>query len=286
MMKFSERHGFTPVRAALQIDSIDEGLRNRLWTLISKHFFYNLPSQRGVMSDFLPLQTEAHNTFKDIWHSYLKYPVDDIGTSYITAFQALKGYFLKCPWYDVYNLVEFLGGELKEPLRQKYISESNEILKEEMSGYRFISGCISPITGEQEIAAIEKALASPDSLRPVREHLKQALVHLSDRANPDYRNSIKESISAVEALSRIISGLSNATLGPALKAVDTTTKLHPSLKDGFLKIYGYTSNSDGIRHAMLDEPDLDLEDALFMLVSCSAFVNYLVVKANKAGIKL
>jgi len=36
----------------------------------------------------------------------------------------------------------------------------------------------------------------------------------------------------------------------------------------------------------MDEPTLDIEDATFMLVSCSAFVNYLVVKAQKAGIKV
>jgi hypothetical protein len=32
--------------------------------------------------------------------------------------------------------------------------------------------------------------------------------------------------------------------------------------------------------------DLDQEDARYMLVTCSAFVNYLVVKADKAGVKL
>jgi len=62
--------------------------------------------------------------------------------------------------------------------------------------------------------------------------------------------------------------------------------MHPSLKQGFEKLYGYTSDDDGIRHALLDEANLDMEDARFMLVSCSAFVNYLVVKAQKAGISL
>ncbi len=38
------------------------------------------------------------------------------------------------------------------------------------------------------------------------------------------------------------------------------------------------------RHALLDESDLDFEDAKFMLVSCSAFTNYLKGKVIKAGI--
>jgi len=51
-------------------------------------------------------------------------------------------------------------------------------------------------------------------------------------------------------------------------------------------MYGYTSDEDGIRHAMLEEPDVGFEDAKFMLVACSAFINYLKVKADKASINL
>jgi hypothetical protein len=87
-------------------------------------------------------------------------------------------------------------------------------------------------------------------------------------------------------LSKIISGLPKATLGPALSAVEKKTELHAVLKEAFQKLYGYTNDAQGIRHALMDEPTLDIEDAKFMLVSCSAFVNYLVVKAQKAGIKL
>jgi len=141
-------------------------------------------------------------------------------------------------------------------------------------------------TSEEEIAAIEQALAVPDSLKPVREHLKQSLTLLADKTNPDYRNSIKESISAVESLSKIVAKLPKTTLSPALAAIEKKTALHPSLKEAFQKLYGYTNDAQGIRHALMDEPSLDIEDAKFMLVSCSAFVNYLVVKAQKAGIAI
>jgi len=77
-----------------------------------------------------------------------------------------------------------------------------------------------------------------------------------------------------------------ASLPDALAAIEKKTTLHASLKQGFVKLCGYTSDADGIRHALLEEPNLDIEDAKFMLVSCSAFVNYLVVKAQKAGIAI
>jgi len=44
-------------------------------------------------------------------------------------------------------------------------------------------------------------------------------------------------------------------------------------------MYGYTSDADGIRHKLLDEATIDFEDAKFMLVSCSAFVNLLRARA-------
>ena len=45
---------------------------------------------------------------------------------------------------------------------------------------------------------------------------------MTDRKTPNYRNSIKESISAVEALCKIITENEKATLGKALKIIDNS----------------------------------------------------------------
>jgi hypothetical protein len=211
MARFSERFGFNPVRSALQIDAIDDGLRNQLWNLIGMRLFSALPSSEGHTGNYLPI-LPANETFKILSHYYFKKPIDQIGTSYLGAVRRLRDYFFSCQWYEVYDLVEFLPKLLDGQAKQDFVDELNESLKEEMSGYRLVSGLISPITDEQQILAIEQALTSPDSLKPTREHLRQALKHLADRANPDYRNSIKESVLAVEALCKIISGLPSATL--------------------------------------------------------------------------
>jgi hypothetical protein len=101
---------------------------------------------------------------------------------------------------------------------------------------------------------------------------------LADRKAPDYRNSIKESISAVESLCNLITEDNKATLGKALKKLDDKVALHRCLKNAFDSLYGYTSDADGIRHALLEESNLEFEDAKFMLVACSAFINYLKAK--------
>ena len=100
---------------------------------------------------------------------------------------------------------------------------------------------------------------------------------------PDYENSIKESISAVEAICCIITDDDKATLGKALgKLEQAGITIHGSLKSAMEKLYGYTSDENGIRHAGIDFKGASSEDAKYMLVTCSAFVNYLMEKWGKA----
>lgn len=95
-------------------------------------------------------------------------------------------------------------------------------------------------------------------------------------------------ISAVESLCIMICDDQQATLGAALNAIEKTgiIKLHGALKRAFGSIYGWTSNAEGIRHGLQDEPDLSFEDAKYMLVVCSGFISYLLKKAEKAGLDL
>ena len=141
-------------------------------------------------------------------------------------------------------------------------------------GYRFVAGHLADVTSREELTMIEEA-ARDSRFAGVSAHIDRALELYADRENPDYRNSIKESISAVESMARLVSGSEKATLGDALKTIEKNGHLHPALKEGFLKLYGYTSDEQGIRHAMLDEPNLTAADARYFLVSCSSFVNYL-----------
>jgi hypothetical protein len=50
------------------------------------------------------------------------------------------------------------------------------------------------------------------------------LQKLADRENPDYRNSIKESISAVESAAQEITGDTGATLGRKTSLMPVVTR--------------------------------------------------------------
>ncbi len=285
MTSFSQRKGLKPVRSVLQVDSMDADLRNSLWNVLCLHYWDYMKKA------YLREDKELHILFTRLWIHYFKWPKDSMKGGWSGARGVIRQYFFDCKWHEVYDFVEFVANNYPEPYNkdgwnEKFMNACDDFLKQEMSAYRFVGGQIAQLTSEEEIAEIEEALKIGGSLKPVNEHLESALAHFSDRTSPDYRNSIKESISAVEAICRMITGDCKATLGQAIKRVGDKLELHRALEDAFDKLYGYTCDKDGIRHAMMDQPSLDAEDAKFMLVSCSAFVNYLIAKSSKAGIKL
>ena len=147
-----------------------------------------------------------------------------------------------------------------------------------MSAYRFVDGVITRITEQHEIQEIEQALESKSS--PVTTHIRRSLELLSDRNLPDFRNSIKESVSAVESLAAKVLGVETGTLGQLIRKLETEINLHPVLKTAFSSLYGFTSDEGGIRHALMDKDKNDYHDAKFMLVVCSAFINYVEGKTE------
>ncbi|MDH3236618.1 MAG: hypothetical protein OEQ29_24125 [Alphaproteobacteria bacterium] len=82
-----------------------------------------------------------------------------------------------------------------------------------------------------------------------------------------------------------LNGGGKDSLGKALKAIREKIGIHPSLEAGFQKIYGYTSDEGGNRHALLeDRAKVDQHDAVFMLGACASFVTYLIGKGRAAGL--
>lgn len=272
-MRFSQRMGYKPVREIIQKESLDESLRTGLWNVFYK--FYGITS-----GDY-----DINQMYEDIWINYYKFYLDDFNSE--ICWIQNKDHFLHGKWCEVFDFLEFIvESYVDEEISQRFMEECNFILKRELSTYRFVDGNIMDITSEEEISEIEECInKSPFT---VQTHLKNAVALLADRNNPDYRNSIKESISAVESICKLIANDEKTTLGRALKKIEkeSTIELHPSLKEAFAKLYDYTNDADGIRHSLKKKSNLDFEDAKFMLISCSAFTNYLLTKVSKSGISL
>lgn len=263
-MSFSERMGLVPERQ-IQTESMDDRLRNRLYNFI-------------VQVD------ESIDRYKN---PLIKYTLDKMGgriNGYFDIYEIEKFFFGKKAWFVTYDCIEYAMEYVYDYDDYSEIEEElNEILIEEKSGYRFINGQFVPITDETELEEIKAAMHS--EFDAVDTHISKALALYSDRDNPDYENSIKESISAVESMCCIITGMTggSATLGAALKKLeDNGVVIHEAMKSAFRQLYGYTSDENGIRHGGIDFKKAPEEDARYMLVSCSAFVNYLKDKYSKS----
>ena len=277
MPTFSQRHGYSPLKSAFQRESIDSALRTKLWNILKVTIWDLYDSHNRSYDD---LTKRIDYLIRRLWFNYFNYDLDRLPDFYEPygkngAYDALKNYFTSCQWFEIYNLLEIIANDQSELLSDEAREWINNTLEEHNAAYRFVGSEVAEITDKNEIQAIEAALAMADS--PVRTHLDAALRMLSDKEAPDYRNSVKESISAVEAACRLVTGNASATLGDALKRVKN---LHPAMSKAFGSLYGYTNDASGIRHSLTDEATITYADAKFMLVTCSAFVSYLKVAAD------
>lgn len=273
-MSFSRRMWLIKVDDVIQIDSMNSDLRNSL-----RNFYYDWFSELNVY------QKEKF-LYERIWKLFYKLPIDNLRRR--ECFDDLKSDILKWfEWYRVYDFLEFIM-LIDEGyyIAHWNIETLNIILERENSGYRVIGNRFVPIVDSQEINSVESVLnSSCNNIENVQFHISESLRYLSKKPSPDFRLSIKESISAVEALCRMIIWDENATLWPALSKIKQRIEIDESLTKAYNAIYWWTSNEGWIRHAIKDrESELYHEDALYMLVSCSAFVNYLIAKAKKAWI--
>jgi len=188
----------------------------------------------------------------------------------------------KRAWHQKLSLIEFLlyllekTGSICQKEMPTFTDSINRSFERLNYGYKIINNIVAPITSKEEISCIEEAIDS--AKENIKEHLNSALKHLADKEKPDYRNSIKESISAVGALCREMTGEND--LGKALSTLEKKQGLlHPQLKAAFSNLYNYVNEKQsGIRHELMDESGTYVptyHEAKFMLVTCTAFINYL-----------
>lgn len=282
-MLFSQRRGLKPAEKALQIEAIDDDLRNSLWSAFHEALIREFVSSPAVPDRFL----EGSNLdwlFRAYWLSFFKLPTDGLPRDVNVAIRYVRDRFFRFYWHEVYDFLEFTGAHAPADLRAHFRAYVNSILERENSGYRFVGENITEITSEEEMAEVEEALNGP--LAGANAHIAEAVKLLSDRKHPDYRNSIKESISAVEAICRAVTGDAKTTLGGALNVLQAKIGLHPALKASLSTLYGFSSDKGGIRHAMSEPSNVSFSDAKFMLIVCSAFVNFIAGKAAENQLSL
>lgn len=143
-----------------------------------------------------------------------------------------------------------LLSSLMVPIVNSFTKDLNSAFERLHFAYRILNGQVVEISSEEEIKTIETAM---ENCRDnIKMHLRKALELYAKRPKPDAQNSIKDSISVVEAYCREITGAKS--LGTALNALSEKGVVIPNvLKSAFEKLYGYTNDAKlGIRYALMD----------------------------------
>lgn len=282
---FSQRYGYTSLADVIIREDMPESIQNAICNCYDKMTDVDIPDPdvEGYVGVKKAL-TEY------LWCNFLNNRAEDLYEKF--RYGELIDVFIdtlfdnEFPWYSKLDMIEMTLSYLFD-VYNKYsccFEENPSVFEKNINiefarlnyAYRIVDHFIVEITSEEEISAVEQAIDSNSD--NIRVHLTSALELMSKRPNGEYRSSIKESISAVENWCRLYTG--DDTLGKALnKLKGRNDVIHPKLRTALEQLYTYTNQEDtGIRHALMVEdgnytPSMD--EAVFMIVTCSAFINYL-----------
>lgn len=280
-LTFGQIEGFEKIPQQLKKGELTSKLRARLYAMYEPlfdrcithdtwgHPYFTEEGKNWFRRYFLDVKGEfADNHLKDA-----------AGVKNIIRTMFVSGSFV-----DVFNFIHF-SLNIMNPV-PKFLSPLDVILREELCAYRVVDGNRLVAIGSQEEAetisiAIDKA--SRCGALGARTHLRNAIDLLN---GGDFAGSIRESISSVESIAKLLSSDSKSKLSDALDNLEKKSNIHRGMKAGFLSLYGYTSDEKGIRHALIEgeKPNVDEADALFMIGACSAFVTYLINRAADANL--
>lgn len=279
MSLFSQRAGLKPAAKSIQHESIDEETRNGLWSVLWNFYqlYYKEEWHHGY--GHYPFRGDLENLFRAYWTKYFKRAADTI-PEFDNFDKKVRPYFFNASWNEVLDFVEFTTKTVGEKFALSLRKQINDVLEKESSAYRFVGEIVSELTSAEEIQAIDSAIEG--SKREVSEHLKKSLQFFSDRKKPDYHNSIKESVSAIEAAAREVSDQNNATLSDAVKLLNKHNLLHPALAKMILDLYGYAGDEGGVRHANKESgKPVAQEEARLILILSAALCGFFTAKASK-----
>lgn len=278
MTSFSVRMGLVPEKKPLQIDSMDDELRMGLHNVI-RVFENHCDNTKFKI-------TSLRNNYQKIWINFFHRDMDlfDRG-GYKSYVKIIKDLYMSLPWHKAYSFIEeyvALAFHFQTSYSRSLPGCINKVLEIHNSAYRMIEGKFIPITSEEELHEVSEAARTPYS--SVNQHLSKAIDLFSKRESKDYSAIIHQSINAVEAMSVILNNNNGNTLSDSLKTMKNRQMMHPAMCDAFIKLYAYTSDKEtGIRHFLTEDANHPptYADAKFMLVACSAFINYLIQKQNE-----
>ena len=280
-LTFSQRQGYESMPEPMRLEEISDALRREIWNETRRLL------QSMHDDSYYLFYGRGRQFVERVLGRLLKRPEDEIDIRSNSVFDVFKKIILGYKFNVFLDLIEFCLYE-DFILEFEFAQKISAIFDVHTAAYWLDLSCFpykffprsDKAQGEATRSAI-KTLRESD-MEGASAHLRQAAIHIN---TGQFADSIADSIHAVESVASTINPKTK-TLGPALDSLQKRGLLkHPALKEAFSKLYGYTSDEQGIRHSLLDKPspDVDLDEAMFMFGACASFAAYLVNKHRKAA---
>jgi len=169
---------------------------------------------------------------------------------------------------------------------QAYIeSEIQRIFSEEGLAFEFSDGIVRRSGRKHTVDMASRAhvVLGAARLESARKHYNKALQFFRNPSKPDFENSVKEAVCAVEAAGKALFPTARAsTLGDLAKWLATAkdVSVPKALCSTITAVYTYRSGGDGVGHGGTSGGAATAEVAEYMLAVCASQVIYLVDLAN------
>lgn len=265
-LSFSQAQGYEELPQPLKLEELPKEARVHIWDIF--HEFMRID---GYLDDaWSEILWNVH-----CWHDHRSQDEWD-GRDDVLS-NDMKSRIYQLPFNKVFDLLQFVMRRPECP--DELPKAMKEVFERCRLAYTISEDqppTIIPAITMTEGGMIVASLSELDrtGLTGSASHLRKSAERIN---NSEWADSIRESIHAVESVARQIAPNKSQTLTEALKSIDKHDSLHPALKSAFEKLYAYTSDENGIRHALLDGEvsNVDRNEAIFMLGACASFASYL-----------
>ena len=278
-LTFSQRYGYSPLPEPMRLEELSTDVRRELWNKVRR-----LLLGKTFVVGYNRLFRSEHIEFVErVIGKVLAVEEERVETEFEASNQIFRRIVTEGKFYTTMDLIECISNY---DVEHKQFAESvRDIFDHFSAAYFFDSSCrpyrFYPKSSKEQGEATQHALnvLHGNKRSGSIAHLQQATAHIN---LGQYADSIAHSIRAVESVARLVDPNAAKTLGPALESLEQHGLLnHSALKEAFKKLYGYTSDEQGIRHALLEKgvADVGLDEAVFMFGACASFAAYLVNKS-------
>ncbi|HEK1364478.1 hypothetical protein KZ854_13520 [Pseudomonas aeruginosa] len=296
-MRFSHRYGYDPLRkpGEVIVEDAPEWLRRDfIVSILDPLTFIDLDS-RQKNTEERPLGIKTLNQRLCI---ATRTEMDDQDWDSWTCQASLELTLLRATWWQFYDCVEIIGTQLHQTEKKyesdpfpdvwdefrfpAYRSKVNALFEQQMVGWRLNDQSQLEMALPKDLAdrieATSKSLT--DEFQSARAHYRKAKRYILGTTK-DPENSIKESISALESVCRVIHP-DTPTLGKALSKMKSEGLYPPMMISVFEKFYAYCNDEPSVRHGSDKPSRVQLLDAELALHLGAAFIRYtLEVRRSK-----